>query len=341
MVCYSAKERLIRMSKLQTQVEQYLQDILDITPLTLPWQEEERLPIFLRDRYDFLEGKILDCPCIFMVDTDENEESPAVLGKHIEQIRSKFRGPVVFVRAHITSYNRKRLVEHRIPFIVPGNQMYLPPLGIDFREYFRQPRPIQDKLRPSSQAVLLHVLHEKLDSIGLTAMANKLGYTAMTMSRSFDELEAAELILPMASVRGKERNLVLAAARRDIWKKAQPLLQSPIKTSHSINLLDMHELPGPKSGLTALAHYSMLAEPRNINIALSKEDWKSLKQRGAVSKAFEGEPGVVIAEEWRYAPSFFASNGIVDRLSLYLSLRDLNDERVQSALDDMMEGMQW
>ena len=31
-----------------------------------------------------------------------------------------------------------QLVEQRVPFIVPGNQMYLPPLGLDFREHFRR-----------------------------------------------------------------------------------------------------------------------------------------------------------------------------------------------------------
>lgn len=329
------------MSNLQMQTERYLHDALGIPMAIAPWREEERLPIFLRDRYAFLLGQILDCPCLFMVDKGEEEEAPAVVGKHMEQVRAKCQNPVVYVRNCITSYNRKRLVEHRVPFIVPGNQMYLPSLGIDFREHFRKPRPPQDRLRPSSQAVFIYALLADADSLGPTAMGERLGYTAMTMSRAFDELEAGGLVEPMATGRGKDRNLRLAAPKPDIWKKAQPLLQSPVKASYTIHLPDKSVLPGPQAGLTALAHYSMLVEPRNMNIALSREEWKSLQHRRMVSKAFEGEPGALIIEEWRYAPTFFASDGRVDRLSLYLSLRDINDERIQSALDEMMEGLPW
>ena len=329
------------MSNLQMQTERYLRDALGIPMVITPWREEERLPIFLRDRYAFLLGQILNCPCIFMVDKGEEEEAPAVVGKHMEQVRAKCQNPVVYVRNCITSYNRKRLVEHRIPFIVPGNQMYLPSLGIDFREHFRKPRPPQDRLRPSSQAALIHALLEDVDRLGPTAMAERLGYTAMTMSRAFDELEAAGLVEPMATGRGKDRNLRLAASKREVWKKAQPFLQSPIKASHTIHLPDKNELPGPQAGLTALAHYSMLVEPRNTTIALDRDDWESLQQREIVSNAFEGEFGALLIEEWRYSPTFFASDGRVDRLSLYLSLRDIDDERIQSALEDMMEGMPW
>jgi hypothetical protein len=30
------------------------------------------------------------------------------------------------------------LIEQKVSFIVPGNQLYLPDLGLDLREYFRQ-----------------------------------------------------------------------------------------------------------------------------------------------------------------------------------------------------------
>jgi len=329
------------MGDLQSQTERYLRDTLGIPVVITPWREEERLPIFLRERYDCLLGQILDCPCLFVVDKGENEEAPAVVSRHMDQVRAKYHNPIIYVREHITSYNRRRLVEHRIPFIVPGNQMYLPHLGVDFREHFRKPRPRQNELRPSAQAVFVYALLEGTDNLGPTAMAERLGYTAMTMCRAFDELEAANLIVPMVSGRGKERNLRLAAPKVEVWKKAQSVLRSPVKASRTIRLPNNRELPGPQAGFSALAHYSMLVEPRNITIALSREEWKTLQQRGEAFNAFDSEPGAILIEEWRYAPTFFARDGRVDRLSLYLSLRDIEDERIQSALEEMLEGMPW
>lgn len=329
------------MTHLQVQTERYLRDALGVPLVATPWQDEERLPVFLRDRYVFFRGQILNCPCLFMVDKGEGGQTPAVIGKHMDQVRGKFENPVVYVRDHVTAYNRKRLVEHQTPFIVPGNQMYLPDLGIDFREHFRKPRPTQNKLRPSSQAVLLYALLEDAEDLGPKALAERLGYTAMTVGRAFDELEAANLIVPMATGRGKDRYLRLAASKPEVWKKAQPVLRSPVKDCRAIRWPGNNQLPGPEAGLTALAHYSMLAEPRNRTVALSREDWKSLQQRGEATKAFEDEPDAILVEVWRYAPTLFASEGRIDRLSLYLSLRHMEDERIQGALEEMMEEIKW
>ena len=110
---------------------------------------------------------------------------------------------------------------------------------------------------------------------------------------------------------------------------------------HWIQKMQDASFPDPQAGLSALAHYSMLAEPGNVTIALSREDWKSLRQKDTVKKAMADEPGAVTVEVWGYPPLLFASDGCVDRLSLYLSLRDLKDERVEAALNRMLMEVSW
>ncbi len=46
-------------------------------------------------------------------------------------------------------------------------------------------------------------------------------------------------------------------------------------------------------------------------------------------------------EVWRYSPRLLYDREAVDRLSLYLDLREDEDERVQSALEEMMRGVEW
>jgi len=118
-------------------------------------------------------------------------------------------------------------------------------------------------------------------------------------------------------------------------------LKSPVKSRHTIHMAHNKRLPGPQAELSALAHYSMLAEPKNVAVALSREDWKALQQRDAVTRAMPDETNALIVEVWSYAPTLFASDGWVDRLSLYLSLRDTQDERVQAALDQVLEEVPW
>ena len=67
--------------------------------------------------------------------------------------------PVVYVTTTLASYERKRLVQQKVPFIVPGNQLYLPELAIDLREYFRRRSvPPTNGFSPSTQAMLITAL---------------------------------------------------------------------------------------------------------------------------------------------------------------------------------------
>jgi hypothetical protein len=85
----------------------------------------------------------------------------------------------------------------------------------------------------------------------------------------------------------------------------------------------------------------MLAEPRNIAVALGRDNWKVMQQTGRVETAMIDEPGTTTVEIWSYAPVLFADGGWVDRLSLYLALRETQDERVQAALDQMVKEVSW
>jgi len=53
------------------------------------------------------------------------------------------------------------------------------------------------------------------------------------------------------------------------------------------------------------------------------------------------EPNASELEVWSYSPELFAKKGVVDRFSLFLSMRENNDERIQSALEGMMEQVEW
>ena len=329
------------MSPIVPQLERYLRDALGDTTAIRPWKEGRHLAFFLRDRYRFFETRILGNPCLLMADNGDREEPPAVIRKHIDQVQAKWSGQVIYVRERITAYNRKRLLEQKIPFVVPGNQMYLPMLGVDFREHFRKPRPDTSGLRPSSHAVLIYALLQDAEGLGPTALAAKLGYSAMAMSQALDELEAAGIGESTATGRGSDRCLRFNAPRQEVWKKAEPLLKTPVKSRHAIHRTRDGSLPGPRAGLSALAHYSMLAEPANMTIALGREGWKSLRQKDAVKTAIEDEPGAMTVEVWGYNPALFANGGGVDRLSLYLSLQDTKDERVQAALEQMMKEVSW
>jgi len=85
----------------------------------------------------------------------------------------------------------------------------------------------------------------------------------------------------------------------------------------------------------------MLAPPTHPVVALYGQDWKSLPTWHKRRQISRDEPDAVEIEVWSYKPTLFSEPVAVDRLSLYLSLKDTEDERVQAALDEMSRSLGW
>jgi DNA-binding MarR family transcriptional regulator len=327
------------MKKLIHQLEQYLRETIGITVVAHPWAESSGLPQYLRERYRFFRMDVLGTECVLMADIGEEEQTPAVIGKHLDQVRSRGQFDAVYVRHAVTSYNRKRLIEQKVPFIVPGNQMYLPILGIDLREHLKRLREKKPVFSPSTQALILHILWRKeTGAVTPAEIAHRLGYSPMTMTRAFDELETTGI--GEHSVLGKERHLCFVETGKPLWEKVLPYLNTPVRKRLYV-ASSMQTGKGSLAGQSALARYTMLAEPKIPVIAFSADEWKVRLQQDKILKLTLPEPGGFEIELWKYAPAQFAKEGRVDCLSLYLSLKDNTDERVQSALDALLGGMGW
>jgi len=321
------------------ELERYVHDALGVSVKPTPWSGADHLPHFLKERYRFAQAELLGLPVLLVIDIHSEEQPPAMVRKHLEMLQTKQHADLIYVRAQVTAYNRKRLIEQKVPFIVPGNQMYLPMLAIDLREHFRRIREESPTFSPSTQVVVLYTLLRDAGQVLIpTEMAPRLGYSTMTMTRAFDELETASIA--EVTIRGRERCLRFNGGRREIWEKAQSFLRSPVNKRLFIRRIEGIE-DAVRAGLTALAHNSMLAAPAYATYALSREDWKALRKRHKIIEVPAQDPDACEIEVWWYPPALFAEDGIVDRLSLYLSLKATHDERIETALEEMMEKIKW
>lgn len=328
------------MPNLEMKFKKYLFENLGVSLSLEKWQKEQSLPLFLRDLYGFYECHLLHEPCLVMEVRDEEEiTAPATIRKHIRQIENKWQHGVIYLHPSISSYNRKRLIEHKISFVVPGNQMYLPLLGIDLREHIKRGRAVKQKISPSTQAVILYVLYNwPQNRLTPSQLAGQLNYSPMTLTRAFDEIEAAGL--GDVEMESRERVLHFNVEKRSLWEKALELLRSPV--GRRIKVLALHDaLSFTLAGESALSCSSMLGEPPHPVYAVSAEEWKVMQATGEVTKLIIHEPGSIEVEIWKYAPNLFAKGRIVDPLSLFLSLKENKDERVETALGTLLETFQW
>ncbi len=319
----------------------YVQETLAISLNVEPWDAASGLPFFLKERYVFYSTRFMKRACILMVAKNQQEETPVTIRKHIDLLYPKSGdAEVIYVQRHLRPFNRRRFIEQKISFIIPGNQLYLLPLGVDFRERFKR-TSVQPKIcSPSAQLVILHALL-KVPEVGIIRLADlsvQYGYSLMTVSRAFSEIES--LGLGKVSMRKRMREMILKGAKRKVWDDALQYLRNPVIRRFYLDQTD--SVSGAlRAGLSALASYSMLAEPENKILAVSSASGTSLLRQYGKDKLLSADQHALEIEVWSYDPSYFATEGVVDRLSLYLSLRDNKDERIEAALDDMMKGIAW
>ena len=320
-------------------IERYLQDVLGLTAIVKPWAGGAVLPYFLHDAYEFASIEFIGAPYVLMLERDKSTSASKVR-KHLDTLAQASGAVGIYVAAALSSYDRKRLVGQRVPFIVPGNQLSLPDLGIDLREYFRQCRETADKnLSPATQALLISALLKPWKAeVHPAELGERLSYTTMTLSRAVKELEHAGL----ASVVdiGRERRLRFDDNAQAIWRRALPMLRDPVKKS-------VWAMPDPTvqkqarlAGESALASATLLAEPAHPVYAVSTAQWKHAQQQGMCALP-SPEPAACLWQIWSYNPDISPLAGSVDPLSLILSLRNEHDERVQQALIEFEEGLTW
>jgi DNA-binding MarR family transcriptional regulator len=322
------------------QITDYLDETLGVRVVVRPWAARNRLPIFLKQAYDFYVMDILGHECLAIVDRASDEVSPATIRKHTEHLRDKFPGDVIYVRDRVAAYQRKRLIEQRVPFIVPGNQLYLPSFGIDLREFYRsQLRETPEAFSPATQAVLLYLLLQAPAGPHTpNELAKRLGYSKMSMSRVLQELEGR----PFARTEtvGRNRLLTIADDRQRVWNEALPFLRNPaIKRCHVSR--PNNPIGGVSAGLSALSHYTMLSAAPPITVAMTAARWRMIQKSLDLKPASPSDTDTITVEVWSYDPLILAEDKFVDRLSLYLSLRETSDERIEVALTEMMETLAW
>lgn len=303
------------------------------------------LPVYLAGTYELVCGEVLGVPAVFALLRHEAPSSPAVHAQHLTRLSEMFDRQAVLVAGSLSSRDRQRLVERGLSFVVPFTHMFLPWVGVDFRERVRR-RPIRRtgdaprQLAPTTQLVLLHALLRLGDGpLSAQGLTSALAVSAMSISRALRELEEAGLMERLDE--GRKRPGRLVAPPREVWEKAQPFLASPVRSRHLVLMLSM---PGaPEAGLSALSRMSELVSPPQPTVALSAEEWRAVLPTALVEPFRPGllEDGQAVVEVWSYAPRALSAGPTVDVLSLYLTLRDTHDERVEAALQDALRSLPW
>jgi hypothetical protein len=325
------------------QTIKYLNQVLGENAVHVSQSEAaNQLPYFLQETYEVLPGRMLGHPITLACVKGHDPIAAQQIDQHTKKLGELLQTPVIVALPEIAPGERKQLITQGVAFVVPNTQLFAPQMGMILTERFRNlNRRVQEQASPATQALLIWFLNHypTTDTWHPFEIAATLGYAGMTATRAIRELVHFKLF--ELEVKGRIKYLKLQMDRRQLWKMAKPYLRTPVaKTlwTFDIRVLEMPDIRW--AGESALAKLSMLNDPQQKVVALTAEAAQKAKQAGIFFEPRKLADGIAV-QVWRYLPTMQIKETTVDPLSLWLSLRDNPDDRIQMSLDDIEEQFKW
>lgn len=289
------------------------------------------LPTFIYDRYRLINARLGNVDCILIYPKEDLDPLPSLI-RHMEKIADSAKKPPVLVVDHLNTRQKTGLLKKRFAFIVGEKQFFLPFLGAYLTNSDSDDKPVQHRLLPSAQVLLLYFIYNNCKELAIAKAAEHLSFSLMSMSRS--SLQLQELGLIRIQKRGRKNYLVSDKGPEDMFETAKKFMSNPVKkTIYVPKYTNCSEFP--LSSHSALSRHSMLARPSFVTRATD-----SVKALESEATSMLVDPDEQIAVElWRYDPQKLRNSETVDPLSLVLSLLENPDERTEQAVEEMLNSL--
>ena len=274
--------------------------------------------------------------CVVLTPKDSGWRIPT-LKNHLTVIREKVQLPVVLELDRLTALQRRNLISSGIAFISGQGQVFLPFWGSYFEERIQNPPAEANHMTATAQLVFLYLFYQNLSApvyMTFSQVCASLALPKATGSRAVQLLHSIGLVTLTED--GTAKIISFPEESKYMLRQALAYMVSPVKKTLFFQKL------APKSrlllcGMRALASKTMLdASPTDGGFAACRKELEELPVDAQMGERDYRDLGGVPVELWKYDPRLLSGNDTVDDISLYLSLMDQRDDRVQRALDELL-----
>lgn len=287
--------------------------------------------------FDFYDGMFKGVDMLFVKPKGKNP-TPRKCEITAERLSRLFHMPVVFILSPSPTYERQRLMEKSVYFVMSDKYANLPMLVALERVTNRK---IPDKLTPVAQYLLLfHLQIESIEGKSIKAIASIMPYSYESISIGLTCLTDIGLCEKVA-VDWRNKSVRFKSTGRKLWDDAVKYMINPVERRYFSDGLKTSQ-KFTVCGINALSHYTMLNPDPERWIMMSAKEYRDAYSEGKVinPNEFDGE---TIIEIWKYpvVSRLKSSPEWVDKLSLALSLREDEDPRVEEEVEHMIDNFQW
>ncbi len=322
-------------------LKDYVNKVLGLdAAITDSGNTRNHLAAYLANQYDFYMFKADNHDFLLVFYSGENNQNPSVIRNNLNAIRERTGLLPIYACKTLSKDVRRDLISYKVSFIIPNQQLYLPNLGIYLKERIAKQQKRKTRVTPNAQlTVLSAILSQQIEKFTVSRLAEGNNYSVASASRIIREFQAIGAMACEPS--GKELNCRWTVAAKALWVLVLPYLSSPVRSTYLVRDTTGELDSLSFAGLTALASYSSIAEPKIPVRACSQTYFMQLKHANAIQFLEYETTDAVELEVWTYNPLAVSHSKWVDQLSLYLSLKDDPDDRTQICLKEMLEAVTW
>ncbi len=315
-----------------TETRDFIQKVFGSYPGIEPFHDTDDVPLIIKGNYAFYRMVLNGVPFLLMLDGHKMTLAPAEIQKHLQIIHEQTGLITAFVTDNMPSWQRNRLIERKVQFIVPGKQLFLPSAGVVLSDK-KESRSVEHQgLSNCAQEILLMVLN----GIVKTPISQGELYSLFSCSRQTFYMALSELeyfAFLTKENRGKSKVLLFPPVDLSFFEQACQRLENPVKKTVGIDKNDIVPEWMFESGMTLLSRRTMITEQNQEERAVSLTQFNKTKKQLTL-RPVEDSP--VSLQIWSRNP-LLPQCEQVDDISLYLTLKNHSDERIQMALDELKE----
>lgn len=291
------------------------------------------LPISFEKRFQYVQMKFHKESFLLI-----KEKRRGSLDSFVTQARimgEKASMDVILVFSKLSDIEKKQLLQARVPFVDFKGNLFFPPLGLVLNA--NDDVATSKELTPSEQLTWIAFLLTKgqkvvdVDMLSqVTGLPNSTIYRCLRTFKTLDWLNKPKKLY------------AYTASKKELFLKSESFLFNPIKKRLLLSDFDLNKIQSDSrllyGGTYALSYLTFLAESdENSSYVISQRQFNKLSLPLS-QHILEGK----ILEIWRYSPfvSEFWNDfketqdrQFVDPISLYLTLKDDDDPRVEEEIE--------
>lgn len=291
------------------------------------------LPISFEKRFQYVQMKFHKESFLLI-----KEKRRGSLDSFVTQARimgEKASMDVILVFSKLSDIEKKQLLQARVPFVDFKGNLFFPPLGLVLNA--NDDVATSKELTPSEQLTWIAFLLTKGQKIvdvdmlsQVTGLPNSTIYRCLRTFKALDWLNKPNKLY------------TYTASKKELFLKSESYLFNPIKKRLLLPNVDLENIKSDSrllyGGTYALSYLTFLAESdENSSYVISHRQFNKLSLPLS-QHVLEGK----VLEIWRYSPfvsefwNDFKENQdrqFVDPISLYLTLKDDDDPRVEEEIE--------